>query len=200
MDMCWTLVTPREAASSMARSMKRRRCAKSNGGTALSSNASAASLSTPVGSPEASRTMTPPGGSGVLDVMPAAASAFEFASTADPFALRCMRSIVGHALHEFLQAGGVGELHRAQLGAALREVHVRVVKTRYEAVALGIDNARARPLPLRDLCLGPDSYEAAIEDRERVGLRLLRVHGPDARIAHDEIRRRVRAARLSVGG
>src|SRR3546814_500815 len=44
----------------------------------------AASLSTPVGSPSASRTMLPPGGSGVSRVMPASSSASELASAMCP--------------------------------------------------------------------------------------------------------------------
>ena len=43
----------------------------SRGGTALNSRSSAASFSAPVGFPFASRTITPPAGSGVCAVMPA---------------------------------------------------------------------------------------------------------------------------------
>ena len=83
--MSCTLVTPSDAACSSARFTTRAAAAPAViFGMTRVTNSIAASLSTPVGKPLASRTMRAAGGSGVLSVMPARPSAAEFASAMWP--------------------------------------------------------------------------------------------------------------------
>ena len=78
--MSRTLVTPSEPACSSARVSACARRAGVRGGTTWLTSPMAASLSRPVGLPAASRTMRPPGGSGVAAVTPASFRATEFAT------------------------------------------------------------------------------------------------------------------------
>ena len=78
--MSCTLVTPSEAMCARARLSVRSRSAEVGGGTTLKTSARAASFRIPVGSPFASRTIRPPAGSGVFEVMPAMRRATELAS------------------------------------------------------------------------------------------------------------------------
>ena len=103
-----------------------------------------------------------------------------------------MRGIVSDSLHEVLEAGDVHELHRAQRGAAVREMHVGVVESRQQPVTLGIEDARMRSLPAHDLGLSAYRDKAAIQHGERIGLGLLGIHGPNTRVANDELGRRPR--------
>ena len=82
--MSCTEVTPSDAACASARRAARRRCSWLNGGMIRVTNDSAASLNRPFGSPEASWTIAPPGGSGVLAVTPASRVAAELASAMWP--------------------------------------------------------------------------------------------------------------------
>ena len=82
--MSCTEVTPRDAACLSARRAALIRCSWLKGGTTLLMMGIAASLNRPVGSPRASRTITPPGGSAVAAVTPASRMAAELASAMWP--------------------------------------------------------------------------------------------------------------------
>jgi hypothetical protein len=84
MPACWTPVRPHAAACTTARVQA---CSFSNGGgfgTSRSTSDIACSFSAPVGSPAASFTIVPPGGSGVSRVIPARRSAAVFAHAVWP--------------------------------------------------------------------------------------------------------------------
>ncbi len=78
------LVTPLRPASSSAASTPRRSSAASVSGMTLPMSSSALSLKMPVGSPRASRTISPPSGSGVAAVIPASRIARELAQPVCP--------------------------------------------------------------------------------------------------------------------
>ena len=76
--------TPTRWSSACARSRPASTSASEGGGSAPATREAAASSSTPVGTPAGSRTMRPPGGSGVDAVTPAASSAAELHHTRWP--------------------------------------------------------------------------------------------------------------------
>ena len=79
-----TRVTPSVAASCMPATSACTCSARDGAGTSFDTSPLAFSLSAPVASPFASRTIAPLAGSGVARVMPASASAFEFTQLVCP--------------------------------------------------------------------------------------------------------------------
>ena len=71
--------------------------------------------------------------------------------------------------------------------AAVGEMHVRIVESRKQPIALGVDDAGMRSLPLHDGRFRTHRDKPAVEHGERIGLRLLGIHGPNVRVAHDEV-------------
>ena len=82
--MSQNAVTPKRAASRNPARAAFIRSSVVGGGIAAKTGSIASSFSRPVGSPFASRTIVPPGGSGVSRVMPASFSATAFASAMCP--------------------------------------------------------------------------------------------------------------------
>ncbi len=76
----WTWVMPSDRHRRSARASRRARSAGPGGGIRRPTSGRAVSRSTPVGSPSASRSITPPGGSGIPRETPARASAAELAT------------------------------------------------------------------------------------------------------------------------
>ena len=64
-----------------------------------------------------------------------------------------------------------------------------------ERTSLGIEDARIRPAPLHDRGVRAHRRDSAVENGDRIALRLLRVHRPNVRIVDDEVGRGARIAR-----
>ena len=72
-----------------------------------------------------------------------------------------------------------------ELDAAVHRMHVRVVETRQHHLPFQID-VHAAAVRARDFCVGPERHDAMAVDRDRLHLRLRRVHRVDRAIAQDQ--------------
>ena len=97
--------------------------------------------------------------------------------------------------------GGGGEVALPRLHPGADRVHVRIVEPGQHEASARVHDAGGRPDVRLDVAVGPDRDEAAAADGERLGPRARRVHGVDARVAHDQIGRRGRGRRrLAAAG
>src|SRR5262249_53703338 len=103
----------------------------------------------------------------------------------DPFA-RLRSRALGDPPRELGRRAGVLQVDVLELRAAVDEVDVRVVEAGNHTTPAAVDRLRVRAAPSRGDVLVADVDDALADDRQRGGVRLLRVAGPDGGVADDE--------------
>ena len=110
-------------------------------------------------------------------------------AAANPFLFGMLFRELTHRFENLLKRRQTIEIALTQLDAATHEMHVRVVKTRQQHLALEINLASARPNPRREARIAPNVHNPPLTDCNGLGPTSSRINGVDAAAAEDDIRR-----------
>ena len=98
------------------------------------------------------------------------------------------RRVLLEAAHELLWRGGVAQIHRRELEAAIDEVRVSVGEPGEDHAAVGAQHLRRGPDVARDLRRISDGQDLAVRDRDGPGLPAAgRESGPDRPAPDDQV-------------